>query len=280
MKARSKLFGRTIAPLALAMALMGTALADTIDTPGNSASADLTINAAPATFSVTVPTSLPITVDATGNALGSDSLYITNLGHGMVKVTDVAVQGQNGWSIETYDSFNVASTPTNSTKIAMVINGDKTDANDANNFVFNEANWPSMMGAGHVDAQSNPDDRILITYNDAKVPAQDHAIAAQTVAQVTFTVAWDTATVAVTGVNLNSNAYNFTTLNDTYQLTANVMPANASNQSVTWESDNEAVATVDANGLVTAIGNGSANITARTADGGYSDTCAITVNAG
>lgn len=45
---------------------------------------------------------------------------------------------------------------------------------------------------------------------------------------------------------------------------------------VTWSSDNEAVATVDSDGKVTAMGEGTANITA-TADGGKTATCAVTV---
>ena len=66
---------------------------------------------------------------------------------------------------------------------------------------------------------------------------------------------------------------------ETIELTATVYPANASNQSVTWASSDEAVATVDANGNVTGVAEGSATITATTVDGGKTDTCAITVTA-
>lgn len=62
---------------------------------------------------------------------------------------------------------------------------------------------------------------------------------------------------------------------DTAVLTAEVLPGNATYPEVTWMSDNESVATVDSNGLVTAVSLGSATITA-TADG-VSDTCAVTV---
>ena len=47
---------------------------------------------------------------------------------------------------------------------------------------------------------------------------------------------------------------------DTYTLTAAVFPDNASDKSVTWESDNPSVAEVDAKGVVTAKIAGEANI--------------------
>ena len=51
----------------------------------------------------------------------------------------------------------------------------------------------------------------------------------------------------------------------------------AYDESVTWTSSNEAVVTVDENGKVTAVGVGEATITVTTNDGGYTDTCVITV---
>ncbi len=56
-------------------------------------------------------------------------------------------------------------------------------------------------------------------------------------------------------------------------------PAEATNKNITWSSSNEAVATVDSTGLVTAVAPGSATITVTTEDGSFTDTCAVTVNA-
>jgi uncharacterized protein YjdB len=61
------------------------------------------------------------------------------------------------------------------------------------------------------------------------------------------------------------------------QLTAVVQPADATNQQINWSSDNTAVATVDSNGLVSAISPGMATITVSTVDGGFTDTAVITV---
>jgi hypothetical protein len=67
-------------------------------------------------------------------------------------------------------------------------------------------------------------------------------------------------------------------VNETTTLTATVLPETATNKSVTWTSSNESVATVDANGMVTALEVGVATITATTADGSdLSASCKVTV---
>lgn len=63
----------------------------------------------------------------------------------------------------------------------------------------------------------------------------------------------------------------------TVALKVTVAPDNATNTGVSWVSSNTAVATVDAGGMVTAVGKGAATITATTEDGGYQDTCSVTV---
>lgn len=57
-------------------------------------------------------------------------------------------------------------------------------------------------------------------------------------------------------------------------------PANATNKSVTWESSNNEVATVDDNGTVTGVAVGTATITATTLEGGHTAECEVTVVAG
>lgn len=82
-------------------------------------------------------------------------------------------------------------------------------------------------------------------------------------------------TVAVTQVNISAQTLTLT-VDETETLTAQVLPENATDKSITWSSDNENVATVE-NGLVTAVGAGSATITA-TASNNVSASCAVTVN--
>lgn len=59
-------------------------------------------------------------------------------------------------------------------------------------------------------------------------------------------------------------------------LLAAVLPADASNQEVTWSSDNEAVALVS-NGVVTALKAGVATVAVKTMDGGFTAQCLYTV---
>ena len=54
---------------------------------------------------------------------------------------------------------------------------------------------------------------------------------------------------------------------ETVQLTAIITPENASNQHITWDSNDTSIASVDANGLVTGIGIGATDINARATDG-------------
>lgn len=60
-------------------------------------------------------------------------------------------------------------------------------------------------------------------------------------------------------------------------LTAQVLPENAKDKSVTWQSDNKAVAAVTSEGVVKALSYGYANITCTSADGKITATCKVTV---
>ena len=68
-------------------------------------------------------------------------------------------------------------------------------------------------------------------------------------------------------------------IGDTFQLTASILPENASNKTLIWQSDNESVASVDNNGLVRLLNSGVAMIKASATDGSgtYSE-CKVTVN--
>lgn len=83
--------------------------------------------------------------------------------------------------------------------------------------------------------------------------------------------------VAVTSVSLSPASASLS-VGATQQLTPTVLPTNATNKSVTYSSNNAAVATVNASGLITAIANGSATITVTTVDGSKTSTCNVTVS--
>jgi len=81
-----------------------------------------------------------------------------------------------------------------------------------------------------------------------------------------------------TGVTLNKSSLNLQ-IGGNETLTATVVPANASDKSVTWSSSNTNVATVS-NGKVSGVAAGTATITVTTVDGNKTATCTVTVTAG
>ncbi|MBR0303616.1 MAG: Ig-like domain-containing protein, partial [Clostridia bacterium] len=80
--------------------------------------------------------------------------------------------------------------------------------------------------------------------------------------------------IRVTDILLNIHEKDML-VHETLQLTATIMPLDAANQLVRWASTNVDVATVDENGLVSCVGEGTATIYAISADGIFSEGCVI-----
>lgn len=89
----------------------------------------------------------------------------------------------------------------------------------------------------------------------------------------------DPSTVSVTGVAISKTTLDLVT-GESGQLSATVAPSDASNKNVTWSSSSPDVVSVDQNGKATAVGPGTATITATTVDGKKTATCTITVTDG
>ncbi len=85
-----------------------------------------------------------------------------------------------------------------------------------------------------------------------------------------------TVTQPVTGVSLPSSKSVY--VGSTVTLTPTLSPSYATNKKVTWTSSDTGVAAVDSNGKVTGKKVGKATITVKTADGGYTDSCVVTVS--
>ena len=66
-------------------------------------------------------------------------------------------------------------------------------------------------------------------------------------------------------------------LGDQFRLTAEILPVNATDKTVTWISSNTSVVTVDENGLLTAVGTGSAAVLVQSNDSGITAMCNINV---
>ena len=83
--------------------------------------------------------------------------------------------------------------------------------------------------------------------------------------------------VRVTGIKL-STASIALKLGENQKLEAGFEPADATDQRMEWSSSNEGVATVSPDGAVTAVAAGSAHITVRALNGGFSATCEVRVS--
>ena len=82
--------------------------------------------------------------------------------------------------------------------------------------------------------------------------------------------------IPVTGVTVTPESLSLL-IGEQRIVSAQVMPVDASDRSVSWESSNTDVASVNENGLVTAVGVGTATVSAITNDGGFAAECDITV---
>ncbi len=91
----------------------------------------------------------------------------------------------------------------------------------------------------------------------------------------TLTACGGNSTVEVTSITLNRSSVTLE-IGDTVNLYETIYPSNATDKGVTWSSSNTSVATVS-NGIVTAISEGTATITAKTSNN-KTATCYITVN--
>jgi uncharacterized protein YjdB len=143
---------------------------------------------------------------------------------------------------------------------------------------------PGEISASIIDA-------INCAMKSGKITIDEYGIILGTGVSVTSTTGTDlsgntfttvevgTKGIAVTGMSIDNSPVTIICNGNTEQLTATVLPTNASNKQVKWLSSDTAVATVNINtGLVTAIGTGSCTITAYTDETGYTDTLAVTVN--
>lgn len=88
-----------------------------------------------------------------------------------------------------------------------------------------------------------------------------------------------TSNIPVTGVTVTPTTASLVAGN-TQQLTATVLPANATNKNVAWSTSNATVATVNSSGLISALTAGTAIITVTTLDGSKTATCTVTVTSG
>lgn len=143
----------------------------------------------------------------------------------------------------------------------------------ASNCTTSEGTFSKSTGAQAVTISSPTANKFYKIAFDCKKGSSNGLV---TVSKVDFYVDEGGTTTAVTGVSLDKTTLSLTT-GGTATINATVTPSNATNKTVSWSSNRESVATVT-DGVVTAVADGTATITATTEDGNYTATCEVTVS--
>lgn len=140
---------------------------------------------------------------------------------------------------------------------------------------------PSYADNKRVTWQSS-DEKVATVDENGKVTAVGNGTATITATSVSGSY---TATVSVTvkipveiqKLTIEAEKETLTKIGESTELKVKLEPENADLQKLIWKSDNEKVAITDENGKVTAVGNGTAEITVTTEDGKITASIMITV---
>ena len=140
---------------------------------------------------------------------------------------------------------------------------------------------PSYADNKRVTWQSS-DEKVATVDENGKVTAVGNGTATITATSVSGSY---TATVSVTvkipveiqKLTIEAEKETLTKIGESTELKVKIEPENADLQKLIWKSDNEKVVITDENGKVTAVGNGTAEITVTTEDGKITASIMITV---
>lgn len=144
------------------------------------------------------------------------------------------------------------------------LNAILTPSNATNNNVIWSSNNPlvaTVNANGEVTAINEGTTTINATTEDGNKTAQCVVIVKPIYAE---------------SISMNKSTL-FLNIETTEVLTATIHPSNATNKNITWKSSNESIASVDNTGKITAIGEGTAIITATSEDGNKTAQCEVTV---
>lgn len=145
-----------------------------------------------------------------------------------------------------------------------------------------EATVTADTGADKTVTWSSSNEDVAIVNEEGVVTPQAKGSAtitakAGTITKTCSVTVNDSTPAAVSGVTLNKGSTTLV-IGSSETLIATVNPPNAGNKNVTWSTNNPSIATVS-NGTVNAIGAGTATITVATEEGGFTDSCTVTVTA-
>lgn len=152
-----------------------------VDSTTGAASVPVTVAREAATFSVTVPTTLPISIDADGNVTTATDAAIINSSGAPVAVTKVELASQSDWTLAAY-SRDILNLPVDAKQFGLQMNiGDKT--------IATSNSGTSDVLSDSLNVRISKGQNCAVTYN-ALFPAQTAAVSDTQIANVVFTVSW------------------------------------------------------------------------------------------
>ncbi|MEQ8238712.1 MAG: Ig-like domain-containing protein [Cyclobacteriaceae bacterium] len=231
------------------------------------------------------------TVDANGLvtavALGIADITVTTNDGGFISSCSITVN-----PLYT-DMITIASWPSEVSAGEMItvsVNYEASEALEIRAFLqLNEDPWtnhgqgifPVAQGSGNMNISFTASDPVSEGVGRLKFVASLRPVGGNWITKRAFDektgVDGLPSTISVTAVSINNCAASSIIAGSTYDLNETVGPFDASNKSVTWSSSNTSVATVDANGVITAVALGNADITVTSNDGGFTDVCTVSV---
>lgn len=152
-----------------------------VDPATGSASVPVNVTREAAIFSVVVPTTLPIAVDADGNVTTATDAAIINSSGAPVAVTKVELACLSDWTLAAY-SRDILNLPVDTRQFGLQMNiGDKT--------IATSNSGTSDVLSDSLNARIAKGQNCAVTYN-ALFPAQTAAVSDTQIANVVFTVGW------------------------------------------------------------------------------------------
>ena len=167
-------------------------------------------------------------------------------------VTSVAINPKNiSLNIGEVEQFNAIISPSNAT-------------NKEVKWESNNTSVATINGNGLVTAKAKGTAEISVITEDGTFTA----ISVVTVLE---------EEIAVTGIDITSNILEII-IGETEQLTAEISPVDATDKTFVWSSNNETVAEINPNGVITGLTRGNVDITVTTNEGEFLDTIRINVS--
>ena len=152
-----------------------------VDPTTGSASVPVNVTREAATFSVVVPTTLPISVDADGNVTTATDASIINNSSAPVAVTKVELASLSDWTLAAYNR-DILNLPVDAKQFGLQMNiGDKT--------VATSKSGTSDVLSDSLNARIVKGQNCAVNYN-ALFPARTAAVSDTQIANVVFTVGW------------------------------------------------------------------------------------------